>query len=348
MNLSRVFKNCIANDPPMQTDKQVRYWFLGGCLLIYFMVLTGGITRLTHSGLSMVNWDFILGSLPPLTDSDWRVPFEKYKLSPEFRLINANFDLEEFKSIYWWEYIHRFIGRFTGIFFLLPYAWFIKNKKFSLKQFHYASLLLIFGVLQGFIGWFMVKSGLYNTPQVSHFRLALHLSNAFLLLYFAFSAFLENPDQHQHLQRPTKALLFTNGLIGIVFIQIILGAFVSGLHAGFIYNTFPLMGSAFIPPEIPALLSDSRYIFNHATSVQFLHRMIAFSIVLLSAKIIYDLWKIKKIKKQLLFLGASILIQFLLGVTALLCHVPVVIGVLHQAGAFMLFLSVILLKRSYS
>ena len=159
-------------------------------------------------------------------------------------------------------------------------------------------------------------------------------------------SFLENPNKKP--ERNIKAVILINSLVCIVFIQIILGAFVSGLHAGLIYNTFPLMGSAFVPPEIPALLLNTRYIFNHATSVQFLHRMIAFSIVVLSAKAIYNLWEIKRMKKQLLFLGASICIQFLLGVTALLCRVPVVIGVLHQAGAFMLFLSVILLKRSYS
>ena len=346
MNLSMIARNCIVYDPQRQSDKWVKYWFLGGCILIYVMVLTGGITRLTHSGLSMVNWDFVLGSFPPITDSDWKVPFEKYKLSPEFRLINKNFGLKEFKRIYWWEYIHRFTGRFIGIFFLLPYVWFIKNKKFSLRQYQYAFLLLIFGILQGFIGWFMVKSGLYTIPRVSHFRLALHLGNAFLLIYFAFSAFLENPNKKP--ERNIKAVILINSLVCIVFIQIILGAFVSGLHAGLIYNTFPLMGSTFVPPEIPALLLNTRYIFNHATSVQFLHRMIAFSIVVLSAKAIYNLWEIKRMKKQLLFLGASICIQFLLGVTALLCRVPVVIGVLHQAGAFMLFLSVILLKRSYS
>jgi cytochrome c oxidase assembly protein subunit 15 len=329
--------------PSPRQEMLVKYWLLAGCVLIWFMVLSGGITRLTHSGLSMVNWNFILGSFPPLTEADWQVPFGQYKTSPEFRLINHSFGLEEFKRIYWWEYWHRFTGRFTGLFFIIPFAGFLWKGAFTLQRFRQASFLLLLGMLQGFIGWFMVKSGLDHRPHVSHFRLALHLGNAFLLFFFAFSFFLAKEKSHSVKGRAGNSLAV---LLGLLFGQIILGAFVSGLKAGLIYNTYPLMGDAFIPEEIPGLLTNAGTIFSHGMSVQFLHRMMALLILAQSGKILYETRRMTGIKKERMFFGAMVLIQFSLGVTALLMHVPVIPGVLHQAGAFLLLSSVVLLKRN--
>lgn len=307
------------------------------------MVLTGGITRLTHSGLSMVNWNFIVGSLPPISEEDWQIPFGKYKLTPEFRLINSHFTLTEFKSIFWWEYSHRFIGRLIGIVFLFPFFWFVKNKSFTKKQFYQASLLLLLGIAQGFIGWFMVKSGLNRMPNVSHFRLALHLGNAFLLFYFSFSFFLSAKNITTTYNAKKKLLI--NLLPWIILIQIVLGALVSGLKAGYVFNTYPLMDGQLIPARVLSLLVNRNTMLNDGMSVQFLHRIIAFVVLLSVAKLIYDSGKDGRLKLQDFFLGCAVLVQFALGITTLVYSVPLILGILHQIGAFVLFSSAIYYKQ---
>jgi cytochrome c oxidase assembly protein subunit 15 len=307
------------------------------------MVFTGGITRLTNSGLSMVNWNFILGSFPPVTNEDWIIPFEKYKSSPEFKLINYNFTLSEFKNIFWWEYIHRFIGRSIGLVFLVPYAWFIRKKMFTYKQFRQANILLLLGLLQGFIGWYMVKSGLNTTPHVSHYRLALHLGNAFLLYAFAFSFFTQNLNINNHTERKDQKLI--NILLLVIFMQVILGAFVSGLKAGLVYNTYPFMNGQFIPNEIPSLITDLKRIFTHSMSVQFLHRMGAIILLSISAILLIRIRNAKNLGKEKIIFASAVVIQLTLGIMALLLKVPVWAGVLHQAGAFLLLTSVLLIKN---
>jgi cytochrome c oxidase assembly protein subunit 15 len=339
-----LFSKSYFSDTQADLNKRlVRNWLLTGCILIYLMVLTGGITRLTHSGLSMVDWNFVIGSFPPVSEQDWTIPFEKYKLSPEYKLINNNFSLQEFKSIYWWEYSHRFIGRSIGLFFILPFIHFTRKKIFTKEQFQQSCFLLFLGILQGLLGWFMVKSGLKRIPHVDHFRLAMHLGNAFLLFYFAFTYFNRTSAiEQKHQSKSGTATI----LIWMIFIQILFGALVSGLKAGLIYNTYPLMGSEFIPTGLGKILMDHRMVLSDGASVQFLHRMTALLVLGLTLKVVYDFRKNKDIQKARMLLLTAILIQFTLGVSTLLSHVPVFMGVLHQAGAFFMFSAAIYFKQS--
>jgi heme a synthase len=324
--------------------KPIIIWLLAGCFLIYAMVVIGGITRLTHSGLSMVEWNMILGSKPPMSDADWQVPFEKYKQSPEYQIINNQFTLEEFKSIYWWEYIHRFLGRTIGVVFLIPFFYFWIKKKFDTALLRKMFVLLALGALQGFLGWFMVKSGLQKEPHVSHFRLAIHLISAFTVFGFTFWYALDlmYPNKTELNPEAKKVLRLAKYMFALIIIQIIYGAFVAGLKAGLFYNTFPKMGEEYFPDTIFSYDTLLQNISENPSGVQFVHRYIAYLVVIF----IIIVWnKASKLPQTLLqkkasnFLLGMVLVQFLLGVITIMMSVPVLMGVLHQTGAFFLFAS---------
>ena len=326
-----------------KTSKIIGYWLILGAVLVITMVVVGGITRLTHSGLSMVNWHPISGIVPPLNATEWNAEFNHYKTSPEYIKYNYHFTLNDFKNIFWWEFIHRFIGRVIGIVFLLPFLWFyftgkLKNKKL-LKRLIFIFLL---GGLQGFIGWFMVKSGLVNRPSVSHFRLALHLSTAlFLFAYILWTALpilkpiKKQLHYHKYLNKMQKLLLV------VLSIQIIFGAFTAGLKAGFIYPTYPKMGTAWLPQAAISVFKGSGILslVKNPILVQFIHRWLGATTVILF--IIYFIksknYVLTKIQKRCnAFLLAMIMLQFVLGILTLINAVPVVLGVLHQLGAVVL------------
>lgn len=328
----------LKNNP----QKAIIMWLLIGCFLIYAMVVIGGITRLTHSGLSMVEWNMIVGSLPPMSDADWQIPFEKYKLSPEYQIINNQFSLEEFKSIYWWEYIHRFLGRTIGMVFILPFLYFLIRKRFDKVLLRKMLVLLALGAFQGFLGWFMVKSGLQKEPHVSHYRLAAHLISAFTVFGFTlwyaldliYPNHVEANDYHQKVIRNSKIVF------GFIVLQIIYGAFVAGLKAGMFYNTFPMMGEEFFPETITSHDSFFMNFLENGAGVQFVHRYLAMFVVL----IVFLLWdSARKLDLTKLQRRAAntmlyvVIIQFLLGIVTLIYAVPVTLGVLHQTGAFFLF-----------
>lgn len=331
--------------------RSIIIWLLSGCFLIYVMVVIGGITRLTHSGLSMVEWNMILGSMPPMNDADWQVPFEKYKQSPEYQLINNKFTLEEFKSIYWWEYTHRLLGRMIGIVFLIPFVYFLIKKKFDNTFLRKMIVLLILGAFQGILGWFMVKSGLQKEPHVSHYRLAAHLISAFTVFGFTFwyamdLLFPSNVEQSEKLK---KLQLYTKITFVIIILQIIYGAFVAGLKAGSFYNTFPRMGGSYMPETITAWEPFWRNFMENPAGVQFIHRCIAFVVAIL----VLFVWEhartiqLKALQRKASnFMLLMVAIQFLLGVITILYAVPVIMGVLHQTGAFFLFASVLLFLHS--
>lgn len=331
--------------------RSIIIWLLTGCFLIYVMVVIGGITRLTHSGLSMVEWNMIVGSMPPMTETDWLVPFEKYKHSPEYLIINNQFSLEEFKSIYWWEYSHRLLGRIIGIVFLIPFFYFLIKKKFDKPLLNKMFVLLALGALQGFLGWFMVKSGLQKEPHVSHYRLAAHLISAFTVFGFTFWYALDLLH-HQNIEQneKTKKLHRLSYLMfGIIILQIIYGAFVAGLKAGLFYNTFPRMGNSFFPETITAYEPFWKNIVENPAGVQCIHRYLAYFVVI----IVVFVWEsVRKMNLTELQRKASnvmvsvVFIQFLLGIITLLYSVPVVMGVLHQTGAFLLFASALLFMHS--
>jgi cytochrome c oxidase assembly protein subunit 15 len=323
-------------------DRGIVIWLFSGCLLIWAMVVVGGITRLTHSGLSIVNWSFF-GNFPPHTPDQWQAAFDAYKTSPEYKLINSYFTVDDFKSIFWWEYIHRTIGRLIGVVFIIPFFYFLIRRRIS-KQLMIKLLgILALGGLQGLLGWYMVASGLINEPHVSHYRLAAHLLTALITFGFTFWVALaiiyptrNNDPQFNSVRRWNFALLF------FVLLQIMYGAFTSGLHAGQFDPTFPKMGDHWIAPEVTALSPLWKNFFDGVAGVQFVHRYNAYVVVLL----VFLLWfKARKLqllstqRKSINFLICMVGIQFLLGVFTLVYSVPIVLGVLHQTGAFLLFTS---------
>jgi cytochrome c oxidase assembly protein subunit 15 len=321
----------------------VALWLFSGCLLIFIMVTVGGITRLTGSGLSITEWKLIRGTIPPLNQQEWEEEFDNYKQIPQYTEQNYHFTLEDFKTIYWWEYIHRLIGRIIGIVFIVPFVWFwIKGK---ISRWLMPRLLLLFGLgaLQGFLGWYMVKSGLTDNVRVSHIRLGIHLGMAFLTFGYTFWLLLGLHEKTPAADENKKSRIPLLLLI-VVFAQIIYGAFVAGTKAGHIYNTFPKMGDEWIAGSVSYAFETqgaSAWI-NDMSVVQFIHRCLAWILALW----IIGYWiyirrnpgKFSEgIRHSVNFLAVMVVIQFLLGMFTLLYSVPVWLGLLHQAGAFLLF-----------
>ena len=321
-------------------NKKVIYWLLTGCLLIFIMVVVGGITRLTHSGLSISSYKLISGTIPPMNDAEWTEAFDLYKQYPEYQKLNNHFNLEDFKDIYFWEWLHRVIGRFIGLVFFLPFLYFLITKQLTKSTIKKAVILLIMGGFQGFLGWYMVKSGLVDNPDVSHFRLSAHLTTAFLTFAYTFWVALD-------LKFPCRKTVNTSfrnfirlGLV-VLLLQIIYGAFVAGLDAGFIHNHWPLMNEGKFMHETVYIEQNPLYknFIEGKSGVQFVHRMLAYLVAFLLVSIWYKARKMETTKLQnyavtglLIMVG----VQFLLGVLTLIFHVPVWLGVAHQVGAFFL------------
>ncbi|MDC0249363.1 COX15/CtaA family protein [Flavobacteriales bacterium] len=326
----------------MNGDRSIIIWLLSGCFLIFTMVIIGGITRLTHSGLSMVDWRLFMGAIPPLNDIQWQETFNLYKKSPEFLKVNYNFTLHEFKSIFFWEYLHRLIGRLLGIVFILPFLYFLLKKKLTPKLKIQTTILLIMGAMQGAIGWWMVKSGLVNKPDVSHFRLAVHLITAFLTCAYAFwialpLMFIKKRTGHLKLFKLNVSFLI------IVIIQIIYGAFVAGLNAGYGFNTWPLMNGEWIPEAVYSLKPFWKNFTEAPYGVQFIHRVLAFVIV----GLMFFIWDYSRkaqlniIQKKALTIQLLIVIlQLILGVLTLVLIVPISLALAHQAVAFFLLITI--------
>lgn len=324
----------------MKNNKKVIYWLLTGCVFIFIMVVVGGITRLTHSGLSISNYKLISGTIPPMNDVEWNEAFDLYKQYPEYQKINTAFTIEDFKDIYFWEWLHRILGRFLGIVFLIPFLYFLLKKQLTKPTIKKCIILLFLGGFQGFLGWYMVKSGLVERPDVSHYRLAMHLTTAFLT--FSYSLWvaldLKFPDKNEFHKGFRNLIRIT---YIILIIQIIWGAFVAGLDAGWIHNHWPLMSEGKLIHETVTIEQNPiwKNFIEGKSGVQFIHRYLAYIVVGLIALI----WvKAKKIKtdrlqnKSIQILVGLVLIQFVLGVFTLLYQVPVVLGVLHQVIAFFL------------
>ena len=324
----------------MNKNKYVVYWLLTGCLLIFVMVLVGGITRLTHSGLSISDYKLIQGTIPPMNEQEWQEAFELYKQYPEYQKLNYHFGIEEFKDIYFWEWLHRVIGRFIGVVFILPFLYFLATKKLDRPTIKKCLILLFMGGFQGFLGWYMVKSGLVDRPDVSHYRLAAHLTTAFLTFAYSLWVALDliYPDR--------KAInikirnLIRVGLV-LLLIQIIWGAFVAGLDAGFIHNHWPLMSDGKLMHETVYIEQQPviKNFYEGKSGVQFVHRYLAYVVVGFIALIWYRTRKIQTSslqEKGLKALLALVFVQFLLGVLTLIYAVPLWLGVAHQIGAFFL------------
>lgn len=316
-------------------------------LLVFTMVILGGLTRLTGSGLSIVEWDLFKGIFPPLNEIDWMALFEAYKLSPEFKHVNFDFTLTDFKRIFWLEYCHRLLGRVIGLLYVTPILLVFRVKNESKKLLWPLLGLFLLVSLQGIMGWIMVKSGLVYEPQVSHYRLSIHLFLAFLLygatlLVYASAFISPKPDPKAHGFR--KPIII---LLGLTLITIIYGAFVAGLKAGLIYNTFPLMDGSLLPENFLHLTPWYLNFFDNHGTVQFIHRLLALSTF---AGILMTAYRAKKtlqstsfLLKSFKFLAALGCIQVTLGILTLLYAVPLWLGVLHQATALIVFTALLLL-----
>ena len=333
-------------------NKTVIYWLLAGCILIFIMVIVGGITRLTHSGLSISNYKLISGVVPPMNEIEWNEAFDLYKQYPEYQKLNYNMNLEEFKDIYFWEWIHRVIGRFIGLVFILPFLYFLIRKRLSSSTIKKSIILLLMGGFQGFLGWYMVKSGLVDRPDVSHYRLAMHLTTAFLTFAYTFWVALDLmfPDKKSI---NAKLRNFIRISLVVLIVQIIYGAFVAGLDAGWIHNHWPFMNEGKLIHETVYTEQNPTYInfIEGKSGVQFVHRSLAYIVVIFILAIWYKAkrieitsWQTKGINGLLIMVG----VQFFLGVLTLLLAVPVWLGVLHQVGAFILLSFMIFTLHRFS
>ena len=316
-------------------------WLLLMFFLISGMILVGGLTRLTDSGLSITEWEFFKGFLPPLNSNSWNFYFEAYKQIPEYKLQNYTMTLDEFKVIFWWEWAHRFFGRVIGIFYLIPLVFFsIKIGFKNMMNFHFIFLLICF---QGFMGWYMVSSGLIDRVDVSHYRLSIHLVTAFIILSIVFWKFL-NLTEIEILSTSIKSY-YIKFFILLLFIQLIIGAFVSGMDAGKIYNSWPLMGTSFFPDDSRLNEFFSIAFFDNPSIVQFLHRTLAYLILIIYLYILIVSFKStsRSIRLPIMVIGISLLIQIGLGIITLLSGVKILYASLHQINSIFIILSTIYL-----
>ena len=324
--------------------KYIQWWLIICCIFVFTMVFIGGLTRLTDSGLSIVNWNIFSGIFPPLLNSEWIELFEKYKQFPEYKLINKNISLDDFKFIFWMEYIHRIWGRLIFLIFLIPLIIFLKKKYIPKKLKKHFLIILLLILLQGLFGWHMVKSGLIDIPDVSHYRLSIHLTMAFIiygyLLFLTFSIYYLKKNKKKIITKNKSFHLINLFLICLILITIFSGGMVAGLDAGLVYNTFPLMGDVFIPLDIWELKPKFINFFENPVTVQFEHRIlgiITFTLILL----IWLYARIKNlplsVKRKVNILLLVVLIQVSLGIATLLSYVETTTALIHQSGALILY-----------
>ena len=318
--------------------KLVRYWLYLICIMVAAMVIVGGATRLTDSGLSITEWKPLLGIFPPLSQADWLSEFEKYKLIPEYTQINKGMNLSEFKFIYWWEWSHRFLGRMIGFVFAIPLAYFWATKRLEQGLKPRLLFLLALGGFQGFIGWWMVSSGLVDRTDVSQYRLAAHLIVAcFIFAYALWLARALAPHSLERASAVTKQLAPV--IVLFIFIQILLGALVAGLDAGLAFNDWPLMDGAVLPESLFVMQPAWLNFFENPKLVQFTHRMSGYALALL---IFYNSFVTSRSSggathsRRSLILSILVLTQIILGVVTLILQVPLNLALLHQLGAIIL------------
>ncbi|MFZ0256681.1 MAG: COX15/CtaA family protein [Gammaproteobacteria bacterium] len=325
--------------------RQIAIWLLACCALVFSMVVLGGVTRLTGSGLSMVEWEPISGVLPPRGEAGWKAEFARYRESPEYQKVNVGMTLAEFKVIFWFEYAHRLLGRALGLVFILPFLYFLVRGKVERSLVPRLVFVFIIGGLQGLLGWYMVKSGLIDNPHVSQYRLAAHLTVAVAvygyMLWVAFGLLSRPPLPAASTPMKTGALKRLALLVTfLILLTMFSGAFVAGLKAGLAYNTFPKMGDAWIPAGLFVLDPLYRNFFENIVTVQFQHRVLAV-LVLLSVLVLWFLARRHAFSRWTRFgshlLLAITLLQVGLGIGTLLLYVPMPLAAAHQANALLLF-----------
>ena len=312
--------------PAQAAAPKVRLWLCVMAFLVFCMVIVGGATRLTDSGLSITEWQPLLGAIPPLNEVDWLIAFEKYKLTPEYQIQNRGMALSDFRFIYWWEWAHRFLGRFIGIAFALPLIYFTLTRRIERNMWPRLLALFILGGAQGALGWYMVSSGLVDRIDVSQYRLAAHLTLA-ALIFAAIIWVAKGVGQKR--QHPSSSNdWFAVLLVGLILLQIAVGGFVAGLDAGQGYATWPKMDGQWIPSGLWIMAPGWKNIFENAMTVQFNHRILAY--VVLLATIIHA-WR--SFTPPAKVLACAVFVQACIGILTLLLHVPLAAALAHQAGA---------------
>ena len=340
----------VAPERAARRRRSVACWLLGLAGLVLAMVVLGGITRLHHAGLSIVDWRPLVGVLPPFGDEAWQALFADYRRFPEYQEINRGMTLDEFKGIFWLEYAHRLLGRIVGIAFALPFLWFLIRRAFDRTLALKVLAIGILGGLQGLLGWYMVQSGLVDRPDVSPYRLAAHLGLAVAiygcLIWVALGLLMGGAVERVRLAGRWRVAVW--GATGLVFLTIISGAFVAGNDAGLAYNTFPLMADAIVPPDIFLIEPLWRNFFENVPLVQLDHRLLA----MLTALVVILLWAAalrwlgpSPVRAALHAAAGAVLGQFVLGIVTLLTFVPVPLGAAHQVGAMVVFTAILAALR---
>ena len=289
--------------------------------MLFTLVLVGGATRVTDSGLSITEWEPVIGVFPPLSLESWTLEFEKYKKIPEYTLVNYQMSLSEFKVIYLWEWGHRFLARVVGLIALLPFVYFLISKKLSKSQIKKSLLIIILIGIQGYIGWYMVQSGLTERVDVSQYRLATHLTMAFIIIYVSFMLLFDMLNLKGNFSSPFSKL-WSTFFVSLIFLQIFLGGIVSGLDGGLIYPTWPLMGNTFLPLDYWSIDLGFLNIFENRSNIQFNHRTLAYLILFLSLINIYIFKKNRGLFKISNLLLIIVLIQIFFGVVSILFYMP--------------------------
>ncbi len=323
------------------SDRHVAWWLIACAAMVFCIVVIGGLTRLTHSGLSIVEWQPLVGAIPPLSQADWETSFDTYKATPEFRLVNFDIGVEGYKRIFWLEYFHRLLGRMAGLAFLLPLLWFVARGAVRGRLAWRLGGIFLLGGLQGAMGWYMVKSGLVDDPRVSQFRLTAHLGLAFVILGAQLWTALElwAPSGGGAGPTPSRQRLahFALCIAIVVFLMVLSGGMVAGIRAGYAYNTFPLMNGRLVPLEILMIEPWYDNFFYNMATVQFVHRSIAGLLVLLVSAFWWQARKEASLYGPAAALFAVLGAQVALGIATLLLQVPVLLGATHQAVAAVVF-----------
>ena len=319
-------------------------WLYSSLTLIFIIIIVGGFTRLTNSGLSITEWELFKGILPPLNKSNWELYFSMYKQIPQYNLLNSNMSLSEFKIIFYWEYFHRILARLIGLFFIIPLIYFYLVKKINSRYLILCLLASFLIVLQGLVGWYMVRSGLVNDVTVSHYRLSIHLSLAFIIISIIFWLIL-------NFKRKTIITFFNFSrknfpfliLILLIFIQIIFGAFVSGLDAGKIYQTWPMMGNSIFPDDVNVKDLNNFFDFGNHSLVQFYHRSLAYLITIYILALSYYIFRntVIKLYKPISLILLFLTIQIILGIFTLVSGLNIYLASAHQISSILLVFTAI-------
>lgn len=338
--------------PRSAADRAIAHWLLAVAGLIFCMVVLGGVTRLTESGLSIVEWQPLVGTIPPLSEADWNELFSKYQATPEYQKVNLGMDLEGFKEIFWLEYLHRLLGRAIGVAFMLPFAYFLIRRRIRRGLAPKLAIIFVLGGLQGVLGWYMVKSGLVDRPDVSAYRLAAHLLLATVIYLYMIWVALDL--LHPRGPSPRRgwghraARTFSPVMLGLTLVTLVAGAFVAGNDAGFAYNTFPLMGEAMVPADLFLYEPGWRNFFESVPLVQLNHRLLAYLVVLGALGLFVATGAyggcggLSTEARRVIWLVAGLTLgQFALGLSTLLLYVPIPLAAAHQGGALLLLTALI-------